>query len=128
SDGRYALATVGLRRIHVVDWLADDPYPQARTTPFPDASPAPGDNDARELVVDAMSSVADLARQLEPRVPEPPTLDPDPARASWEAAAVAPIGPLDAQRVLEAASAGERLSLLATMLAERAEELRARLG
>src|SRR3954470_22385328 len=26
-DGGYALATVGIRRLRVVSWLADDPYP-----------------------------------------------------------------------------------------------------
>src|SRR3954471_6137726 len=31
-DGGYALATVGLRRIRVVRWLPDDPYPLAEVT------------------------------------------------------------------------------------------------
>ena len=29
DDGRYALGTVGVRRIRVVRWLEDDPYPRA---------------------------------------------------------------------------------------------------
>ena len=28
-DGGFALATVGIRRVRVERWLADDPYPQA---------------------------------------------------------------------------------------------------
>src|SRR5258706_16209226 len=28
-DGGYALATVGIRRVHVISWMPDDPYPQA---------------------------------------------------------------------------------------------------
>ena len=28
-DGRYVLATVGIQRLRVRDWLPDDPYPQA---------------------------------------------------------------------------------------------------
>jgi Lon protease-like protein len=127
-DGRFALSTVGIRRIRVVEWLADDPYPQAETTTLPDVPSARDDAVLRERVADALRVVADLARQLEPRVPEPPALDLDPARASWEAAALAPLGPLDAQRVLESTSAGERLSMLGRMLDERADELRARLG
>jgi Lon protease-like protein len=47
-------------------------------------------------------------------------------RATYEAAALAPIGPLDAQRVHEAANAATRLDVLATLLGERADELRAR--
>ena len=48
-------------------------------------------------------------------------------RASFEAAAIAPIGPLDAQRVLETDGTTERLLLLATLIDERSDELRARL-
>src|SRR4051812_45485804 len=29
DDGRYALTAVGVRRLRVDEWLADDPYPQA---------------------------------------------------------------------------------------------------
>ena len=72
--------------------------------------------------------VAALARRIDPRVEDPPTLPEDPVRAAWEAAAVAPLGPLDAQRVLEAASAGERLSALEAFLAEQAAALRFRIG
>jgi len=46
---------------------------------------------------------------------------------TYEAAAVAPIGPLDAQRLLAAGDAGSRLAQLAVMLEERIGELRARL-
>ena len=69
----------------------------------------------------------DRARAVSIRVSSAPELDADPVRASYEAAAVAPIGPLDAQRVLAAADAGARLDLLAALLEERAVELRARL-
>ena len=83
-DGRYVLATVGMRRVGVRRWLADDPYPRA------------------EVVA----------------------LD-DPPRASYEAAAVAPIGPLDAQRLLATRDAGARLALLADLVEERVVDLRA---
>src|SRR5438128_2746014 len=29
ADGRYAMITVGMRRIRVTEWLPDDPFPQA---------------------------------------------------------------------------------------------------
>ena len=40
-DGRYLLATVGSERLRVRRWLADDPYPRARSTysPIPNVSP-----------------------------------------------------------------------------------------
>jgi Lon protease-like protein len=56
------------------------------------------------------------------------TLDDDPARAAFEAAAAAPIGPLDAQRLLELDDTGERLTQLETLLADCASMLELRLS
>ena len=49
----------------------------------------------------------------------------DPVRDVFEVAAAAPLGPLDAQRVLEATPAEPRRVLLERLLADLAEELRA---
>ncbi len=126
-DGGYALATVGMSRVRVTRWLPDDPYPHAEVVALVDE---PGhnaaDRDARDRVVAALAAVTALVRRLDPRI-ETPDLDDDPVRASYEAAALAPIGPLDAQRVLEAANAATRLELLAALLDDRADELRARI-
>ena len=42
-DGRWALGTIGTRRIRVREWLTDDPYPMADVEewPEPDLAPAP---------------------------------------------------------------------------------------
>ena len=127
-DGRYALATVGIRRVRVVRWLEDDPYPRAEVVAFDDPPPGPHDESARARVVDTFARVVELARRLDPRVEEPPAFDADPGRASFEAAAVAPVATIDAQRLLATAGAGNRLELLATLLEERIEDLRARLA
>jgi Lon protease-like protein len=127
-DGRYALMTVGTRRVRVTAWLPDDPYPHAEVEALVDAPTTDDDARARERVELALDVVTDLARRLEPRLPARPPLDADPVRASYEAAALAPLGPLDAQRVLETDTASDRLALLATLLAERADELRGLLG
>jgi Lon protease-like protein len=124
ARGRFALATVGMRRMRVQRWLPDDPFPQAEVVAIEEPPATPADVDARGRVIAALATVAELARAIDARVAELPAFDEDPARASFEVAAVAPIGPLDAQRVLAAADAGERLALLAAMLDERAEELR----
>ena len=55
-------------------------------------------------------------------------LDDDPVRASFEAAAVAPIGPLDAQRLLELDDPCERFDQLEALLADAAEVLELRLA
>jgi Lon protease-like protein len=55
-------------------------------------------------------------------------LDDDPAQAAFEAAAAAPIGPLDAQRLLELDDPGERLARLEALLVECAATLELRLS
>jgi Lon protease-like protein len=127
SDGRFAVTAVGTSRLRVTRWLPDDPYPRAEVVPLADElQHRAADRDARTRVAVALAALSALARRLDPRIDEAPTLHDDPVRASYEAAALAPIGPLDAQRVLEAANAATRLDVLATLLGERADELRAR--
>jgi Lon protease-like protein len=126
-DGRFAIAAAGSTRVRVTRWLDDDPYPRAEVETVSERDAVPADFDARARVVDAFADVVDVARRFDPRIVTPPDLDPDPVRASFEAGAWAPIGPLDAQRVLETDDIGERLALLAQLLGERAAELRARL-
>jgi Lon protease-like protein len=125
-DGGYALATVGLRRIRVESWLPDDPYPLAGVVDLAgDANDTEDDAPRRARAVDALLEVCDLHRRIDPRIPELPPIDPSPAQAAFEIAALSPIGPLDAQRVLEAVSAADRLDLLADMLDDHARLLRA---
>jgi Lon protease-like protein len=127
-DGRYVLTAVGTRRARVTRWLNDDPYPRGEVDAVPEPPATDEDAAARARVEPALATVHDLARRIDPHLPPLPPLDPDPVRASYEAAALAPLGPLDAQRVLEGASARDRLALLVTFLEDRADELRALLG
>jgi ATP-dependent Lon protease len=126
-DGRYAVATVGLRRIRIKQWLDDDPYPRADVETLEEPPSTPAGAVARDRVVDVFARVAALARRIDARVGEPPEFDTDPGRASYEAAAAAPIGPLDAQQLLAIDDAATRLEVLAGMLDECEIELRARL-
>jgi len=123
-DGGYALATVGMRRIRVERWLSDDPFPQAEVTDLEEAASDP-DGSRRARAVEAFAAVCDLHRRIDPRLPEPPEIDRAAVQASYEIAALAPIGPLDAQRVLEVADAGDRLDLLAELLDDHGRMLRA---
>ncbi len=52
----------------------------------------------------------------------------DPVRASFEAAALAPLGPLDAQALLELADPSVRLTRLGELLEEEARVLEFRLS
>jgi Lon protease-like protein len=123
-DGGYALATVGMRRIEVSRWLPDDPFPLASVVALEELA-SDSDESRRARTVRAFAAVCDLHRRIDPRLPEMPQFDAAPAQAAYEIAALAPIGPLDAQRVLEAATTGDRLDLLAELLDDHAEMLRA---
>jgi Lon protease-like protein len=130
GDGGYVLATVGIRRLQVVRWLPDDPYPQAEVTDFPEPEPtsattsAASAGAARDRARDALDEVFAIYRQRDPRVPELPPVADDAVQASYELSALAPVGPLDAQRLLETAGAPERLLALAELLEDHARMLR----
>jgi Lon protease-like protein len=131
DDGRYALSAVGVRRLRVDEWLPDDPYPQANVVELDEPGLGPDEHDdaraARDRVEVALRRVFALWAEIEPRVAGVRMeLSADPRQAAFEAAAVAPIGPLDAQRCLEAVGAPARLALLESVLAEEIEVLEAR--
>jgi Lon protease-like protein len=128
-DGRYALVTTGLGRFRVTAWMPDDPFPQAEVELLNEPPAAAADGAVRDEALDALRTVVDLWRALDARVPdEVPPISDDPARAAFELCALAPVGPLDAQRLLEAPSPGERLSRLVGLLRDHADELRARIA
>jgi Lon protease-like protein len=126
-DGGFALATVGIKRIRVIRWLPDDPYPRAEVVDVNE----PGDASTAELAGPlarariALDEVCALYRRLDPRVPELPVVSDAPEPASWELAARAPIGPLDAQRLLGTVAVADRLTLLADLLDDHARVVRA---
>jgi len=114
--------------VRVTRWLDDDPYPRAEVVAVDDPPTAATDIGARDEAVAALAAVTAVARRINPNVTEPPALDADPGRASYEAAALAPIGPLDAQRLLAAGDAGTRLRLFCDLVAERIVDLNAQFG
>jgi Lon protease-like protein len=124
-DGGYLLGTVGVRRIRVTRWLPDDPYPQADVIDVEEPAPPAADAAAmRGRAIAALDDLCAIYRERDPRVPELPAIADDAEQASYELAALAPIGPLDAQRILEGTAASDRLSLLAELLEDQARLLR----
>lgn len=126
--GEMAVLAVGLHRLRVEEWLAEDPYPLGMVT-TPD-DPALG-AEAPRLVREAeraLQRVLALASELGTDVgPLRVALSDDPRVASFQAATLAPVGPLDAQRLLELDATEDRLRLLVELLGEQAEVLEARL-
>ena len=112
----------GCRHVEVVRWLSDDPYPRAEVVELADGPSDPAaDGARRNRAIHALQEVCELARRIDSRVPDLPVFDGDAGQASFEIAALSPLGPLDRQRALEAANAGDRLDLLADLLADRAQ-------
>jgi Lon protease-like protein len=127
EDGRFAIAAVGLGRFRVVRWLDEDPYPRAEVDLLEEGSPLPGAAAARDRVFAAFAGVLELWHVLDDRVPTAvPPASSDATRDLFEVAATAPLGPLDAQRVLEA-TAESRAVVLEQLLADLVEELRGRI-
>jgi uncharacterized protein len=127
-DGRWALVTVGARRLRVERWLPDDPYPVAEVVDWPD--PAPGsDHAARaEGAVARLRHVLGLAAEAgDPAASATVELSDDPVLAVLQAAALAPLGPLDRQRLLAAPTPDDRVDLLQGLLDDAAEVLLLRL-
>jgi Lon protease-like protein len=132
-DGRYIVAAVGTRRLRVRRWLSEEPYPRAEVDLLDDTAadePDPHETRARRAEVERLlRRVLGLRAELgEAASGADVTLDEEDARASFEAAAVAPLGPLDAQRVLELDSPSARFEALEGLLTEEARFLELRLA
>lgn len=120
-DGRWALITIGDRRVRIRTWLPDDPYPVALVEDLPDDGIAPNAERLGEAERSVRRALALQAELDEPAPPATVALDDDPERAAWELASYAPLGPADRQRILEADTWDERLSRLAVMASDAAE-------
>jgi len=127
--GVIRLETVGTRRIRVTRWLDDDPYPRAETVDV--AVPVIGEDELEALTLaerEVRRALALRAELDEPAAPFNVGLDGDPARALFQLAAIAPLGPADQQRILATEDGGDLLALLAQLAAEEAAVLAQRLA
>ena len=129
-DGRWAVISVATRRIRILEWLPDDPYPRATVDDWPDddathyldqlgTSPLAGINESIERIRRA-------AARIQPGRSLPtPTLNDDPAVATWEASVFAQLNPFDAMGLLRIPGAADRLGAADQLIRERAEVLEA---
>jgi Lon protease-like protein len=126
--GRRLIGVAGVERIRVVRWLPDDPHPWAEVERWPDIADGAGP----ELVAEArrrLERVLVLASELGADVGgASPGVVEDPGLASYQLAALSPVTSLDSYRLLAAAGPAARLRLVAELLADQEEVLRARLA
>jgi Lon protease-like protein len=129
DDGRYAVLARGTARCTIREWLPDDPFPRAAVEVVAEIAPQPADTELRSNVEHGLQRVLALMSELGAAVPNQHVgLDADPVRAAFEAGALAPIGPFDAQRILEIDEPSLRLTALVALLADAATLLELRLA
>jgi Lon protease-like protein len=126
-DGRWLLVVQGECLVEVEQWLPDDPYPVALVG---EVQVVPGNDDPRPLFEEAAQRVrrtrALLAEQGgAPALAPGESFDesPDVDVAAWRLCAEAPLSAYDAQRLLAADDAAERLALLAELMADLESDL-----
>jgi len=122
-DGRWVLEVRGEAVVVIEEWLPDDPYPQALVREpepvakaYDETSLAPPLEDAAQRVRRARALLAEHGGgpALEPGL----ELDGggDAELAAWQLCAVAPVNAYDAQRLLAAEGAPERVALLVELM------------
>ena len=128
DEGRWLLSTVGTRRVRVVRWLPEAPYPRAEVEAWDDPRPGPDAAERRAATLTALRRVLALAAEMgEPVADATTPVEGEPVRASYQMAALAPLGELDRLGLLAAPSPDERLDRLARLLEEEASVLASRL-
>jgi Lon protease-like protein len=128
-DGRWAVLAAGVHRISVVRWLADDPFPRAEVDDLTEPECGPEVEALLAATARLLRRALALRAELgEPAAPATIELAAEPTTAAFQMGALAPVGPADAQHVLEAASTEDRLRVLARLLEEQVELLEAQVS
>ena len=129
EGGRWVAVTAGTRRIRVTRWLDDAPYPVAQVEDVKDLEAGDEGETLRVAAFQAVRKVAALQAELgEPGAPLDFELASDPTIASYQACALSPIGPLDAQRLLAMDDPASRLWELTGLLHEQIGSLELQLA
>jgi len=127
ADGYLALLGEGTRRIEVVEWLSEDPYPRARVRDLPPLEWDDGEQDRRDQTEALVRRTLARASEFDD-VSWSPTvqLSDDPVDALWQLAAIAPLGPLDQVALLRCSTPRELLDQIFTATQDAGEVLEAR--
>ncbi len=127
EEGHRAIAVAGIERIEVVEWLPDDPHPWAMVRLWPD-----DESDDSVRIGEALlrlERVLALASELGADVAEIDLdVSDDPAAASHQLSALAPIQAIDRLGLLRARDPARRVDRLIELLEDQAEVIRAQLG
>jgi Lon protease-like protein len=129
DDGRLTLVALGERRLRVVDWLEDDPYPVATITELEPDGTGPGTEAMVDRARRAYRRTLAIASELGGTTADPePELPESPLDATWFLCDAAPLEQYDRQRLLEIDGVDLRLEELIGGLDARSDLLRDRLA
>jgi Lon protease-like protein len=128
DDGRSALVCVGTERFRVLRWLPDDPYPRAEIEVWPDDADDHCSASTMAAMLDSFDRCRAMLEHHGVDCGPPPDFDPDPSVATFQAAAMSPIGDLDRLRLLNAPGAGSRAEILRAELDAATQLIEFRLG
>lgn len=122
--GAVSVMAQGTRRLDVVEWLPDDPYPRARVRLVPDLRWTDAYRPARDgteaLVRRTLARASEFDDQ---RWTSNVELSHDPVHALWQLAAIAPVTALDQLRLLAADDVPDLLERVQTATREAAATL-----
>lgn len=123
--GEYTFLALGQRRVRVVEWLEDDPYPRAEVVEMPDGDELP----PASAVAREINRVEKVLIQLGAEVPDHlPLVDGDERLAAFRLAGMVPIADLDRQAILCSDSPAERLGRFSQALGDLEAVLKFRGG
>lgn len=115
-EGYMAIMSVGTQRVQVMDWLGDEPYPRAETESLPDLEWQDSCRPLFEATEEQVRSA--LMVSTSATWPADVQLADDPLVASWQLAAIAPVGPLDQLTLLQASTVEELLETTGRLATE----------
>lgn len=129
EDGRWAVGAVGTRRMRILRWLPDAPYPRAEVADWVDPPAGPGAGEQRTALLATLRRLLALAAELgDDVVPATVEIDDDPIVSGYQMAAVGPFGPLDRLALLAAPTPEDRNVLLGRLLEEEGQVLARRVA
>jgi Lon protease-like protein len=121
QEGFVGLVARGGPRFVVQHWLADAPHPWAEIRELPELTWDPGLADLRDDTEQRVRRTLAMASEFAENVwPADIELADDPVAASWQLAAIAPLGPLDQVELLRTDSLEQLLTRIGELTAEAA--------
>ena len=124
GEGRRYVLAHGLERIEVVAWLDDDPYPRAEVEPRRSIM-AEGDGDALSAAMTAVRRLRSLLSEWGdmPALPLELPLAHQADTASFQLCELAPLSPLDRQKLLSIDAVSDRMALLVELCEATARDV-----